>query len=95
MNNLQKEVKKVSKKGGFDLETLPQKFMLLTEEVGEFAKSVRKTVGIKTHTHSKEHDPKGEASDVLFVLLDICNKLNINLDKEFKKKLKQILTYKS
>ncbi len=94
MKSLQKEVGKVSKISGFDSETLPQKFMLLVEEIGEFAKSVRKSVGTKTHKHSKEHDPKGEASDVLFVLLDICNKIDINLDKEFQKKLKQIVNYK-
>lgn len=94
MNKLQSEVKKVAKTCGFDQESLPQKFMLLAEEVGEFSKSVRKSVGTKVHKHSKDFDPAGEASDVLFVLLDICNKLNINMEKEFKLKLKKILKYK-
>lgn len=94
MKKLQNQVRLMSEKSGFDKESLPQKFMLLAEEVGELAKSVRKTVGTKTHKHSKEHNPNGEASDVLYVLLDICNKLNIDLEKEFKKKLKKIANYK-
>lgn len=94
MKNLQKAVAKISKKNGYDKESLEQKFMLLMEECGEFAKAVRKSAGIKVHSHSKEHNMEEEASDVLYVLCDICNKLKIDMEKEFKKKLQKIKNYK-
>ena len=40
---------------GFDKETVSQKFMLLLEEAGEFAKAARKISGIVTDTNSKKH----------------------------------------
>lgn len=94
MKKWQKEVAKITKNGGYDEESVPQKFMLLMEEVGEFAKSVRKSVGTKVNTHSQEHNQKEEASDVLFLLLDICNKIGIDLEKEFPKKIKKVAKYK-
>jgi len=72
---------------GFDNETIPELFMLLTEEVGEFAKSARKTSGIITDKKSKEYKVEEEAADVLWLLLNICNKMGINLNEAFKEKV--------
>lgn len=94
LRKLQNEVANITKKGGYDSESIPQKFMLLIEEVGEFAKSIRKSVGTKVNTHSKQHNPNEEASDVLFLLLDICNKIGIDLEKEFPKKINKVANYK-
>jgi NTP pyrophosphatase (non-canonical NTP hydrolase) len=68
---------------GFDRESLPEKFMLLLEECGEFARAIRKASNIKTDEKSDRHHPDLEAADILFYLLDICNKQNINLERAF------------
>ena len=90
LSDIQTLIKKTSKANCFDGESLEQKFMLLFEEVGELAKSVRSMIGTKVGKHSKIHEVEEEASDVLYVLLDICNKVDINLEKSFGKKLKKI-----
>ena len=87
MKDLHKFVKKFSKEKGFDKETLEQKVMLLTEEVGELAKAVRVYTTVKVGKHSKKREFSEEAADVLYVLVDICNKLNVDLEQEFSKKM--------
>lgn len=76
-------IKQLAKDRGFDSETIPEKFMLLIEEVGEFAKAHRKLSGIKVDKNSKVHDLEEEAADCFWVLVDLCNNLGISLDKAF------------
>lgn len=71
---------------GFDTETVPEVFMLLMEEVGEFAKAVRRTVGMTTDKNSKVHEVEEEAADVFWLLIDLCNRLNIDLEQAFRNK---------
>ena len=82
----QKHIKKLVVERGFDKEAVPEVFMLLMEEVGEFAKAARKVSGITTDRKSKVHDLEEEAADVFWLLLDLCNRLDINLEKAFKAK---------
>jgi len=86
LNDYQKLIAKLSKKRGFDDETVPEKFMLLIEEIGELAKATRKDNGIKVSKHSSVHNIEEESADIFWLLLDICNKLEINLGKAFAKK---------
>lgn len=65
---------------------LSQKFMLLTEEIGELAKAARKSAGMTYAKDSQESEAAHEAADVLMVLLDICNTLNIDLEQAFRDK---------
>lgn len=90
MQKLIKYVKKFSAEKGFDKETLEQKVMLLAEEVGEIAKAARKYTNVPIGKHSKKRELGEEAADVLYVLVDICNTLGINLEDEFAKKMKKI-----
>src|SRR6266446_5346895 len=60
--------------------------LMLSEEVGELAKAVRKAVGGKTDPKSRESHTAEEAADVLWVLLAICNRLGINLEQAFRAK---------
>jgi len=83
----QERIKHLVKELGFDEETVSDKFLLLVEEVGEFAKAARKSQNIKTHKGSKEHDPGEEAADILWYLMDICNQLGIDLDGELEAKI--------
>ena len=72
---------------GFDDETIPEKFMLLMEECGELAKAVRKgATSVKTDAASKTYDVGAEAADVLMYLLDIANRLGIDLESAFRAK---------
>jgi NTP pyrophosphatase (non-canonical NTP hydrolase) len=82
----QKLINELAAQRGFDKEILSQKFMLLLEEAGEFAKAARKMSGIKVDENSKKHAVEEEAADVFWVLLDLCNKLNIDLAGAFKDK---------
>jgi NTP pyrophosphatase (non-canonical NTP hydrolase) len=69
------------------IEHLPKRFMLLTEEVGEFAKAARKTAGMKVAQDSKqEQSVADEAADVLIVLLGLCNMLGIDLEQALRDK---------
>jgi NTP pyrophosphatase (non-canonical NTP hydrolase) len=91
----QDHVKFVVKDKGFDKETPHQVLGLLVEEVGEMAKALRKLEGIKTGPHSKTHDIEEEAADVLFMLLDFCNRMDVNLQSSFKAKIKKIQARKN
>lgn len=70
-----------------DLEYLPKRFMLLTEEVGEFAKAARKTAGMRVAADSdQDQSVADEAADVLIVLLGLCNMLEIDLEQALRAK---------
>jgi NTP pyrophosphatase (non-canonical NTP hydrolase) len=71
---------------GFDKETVPEVFMLFLEEAGEFAKAARKISGITTDKNSKVHNLEEEAADVFWLLIDLCNRLDIDLEKAFRDK---------
>lgn len=82
----QKLVARLVVERGFDAETTHQVFSLLVEEVGELAKAMRKTSGMKVDKTSKDHQVEDEAADVLWLLLDLCNRLDIDLAKAFEAK---------
>lgn len=71
---------------GFDQETVPEVFTLLVEEIGELAKAIRKQNGQKVDKTSQVHNVEDEAADVFWLLLDLCNRLNIDLGKSFQVK---------
>ncbi len=79
----QKLIQKLVMERGFDKETVSEVFTLLVEEVGELAKAIRKSNGQKVGTHSLDHDVAEEAADVFWLLLDLCNRLDIKLDDAF------------
>jgi NTP pyrophosphatase (non-canonical NTP hydrolase) len=71
---------------GWNEETVPEVLMLLMEEVGELAKAIRRINGQKTHQDSKVHDVEEELADCLWLLVDISNRLDIDLEKAFRDK---------
>lgn len=79
-------VEQILKERGFDDETVEQKFMLFTEEVGELAKAIRKSSGVKYAGDSKHRDLLEEAGDVLILFLDLCNKLGISAEEALRVK---------
>lgn len=79
----QKLIKQLVVERGFDKETVPEVFMLFLEEAGEFAKAARKISGITTDKNSRVHNLEEEAADVFWLLIDLCNRLDIGLEKAF------------
>ena len=71
---------------GFDKETVSEVFTLLVEEVGELAKAIRKSNGQKYGEHSRQHEVEEELADVFWLLIDLANRLEVDLAKAFKDK---------
>jgi NTP pyrophosphatase (non-canonical NTP hydrolase) len=82
----QKLIKKLCVQRGFDDETVAEKFMLLIEETGEFAKAARAKSTIKVDPSSRRLELDHEAADVFWMLVDLCNALGINLAAAFEAK---------
>lgn len=82
----QKLVRELVVERGYDQETVPEVLMLLIEEVGELAKAVRKVNGQKVHQDSKTHALEDELADCLWLLIDMSNRLDIDLEKAFRDK---------
>jgi len=71
---------------GFDTETVPEVMLLLIEEVGELAKAIRKSHGMKTDDNSQKHTIEEELADVFWLLIDVCNRLDVDLEQAFRAK---------
>lgn len=86
LQDFQKLVRQLVVERGYDRETVPEVLMLLVEEVGELAKAIRKLNGQKTHQDSKVHDVQEELADCLWLLVDLSNRLDIDLETAFRAK---------
>ena len=86
LKDFQKYVDDMTKERGFDKETLQEIMILLTEEVGEMARIIRKSTGIKTYQRAHELDAGEELADLLIYVLHLSNKLGINLEQAFRDK---------
>ncbi|HTB48788.1 MAG TPA: MazG nucleotide pyrophosphohydrolase domain-containing protein [Verrucomicrobiae bacterium] len=71
---------------GYDKETVPEVFTLLVEEVGELAKAIRKVNGQKVGTHSQTYEVADELADIFWLLIDLCNRLDVDLEQAFRDK---------
>jgi NTP pyrophosphatase (non-canonical NTP hydrolase) len=79
-------VAKLVKERGYDDETVSEVFLLLVEEVGELGKAIRKNTGMRISDHSKDHAVADELADVFWLVVDLANRLDIDLDKAFEQK---------
>lgn len=70
---------------GFSEHSVEQKFVKLLEELGELAQVSAKKAGLSV---SKERQASiaEEAADVLIVFMDLCNKLNVELENALRTK---------
>jgi NTP pyrophosphatase (non-canonical NTP hydrolase) len=84
--DFQKLVSQLIIERGYNEETVPEVMMLLTEEIGELAKAIRKSNGQKTHQDSRIHDVAEELADCLWLIVDISNRLDIDLEQAFRDK---------
>ncbi len=86
LQDYQKYVAESVRERGFKDDTIQQRFMLLIEECGEFARAARKHAGLgfAADTHTAELDQ--EAADVFIILLGMCNMMGIDLEQAFRDK---------
>ena len=93
----QKYIKEVIKLRGFYDQNIEKTMLLLTEEIGELAKAIRKestTMSIDKNKIQNYDTVESEVADVFIVLNTICNKLNIDLFSAVKEKEKQNINRK-
>ena len=89
LQEVQQYIREVIKIRGFAEQEIEKTMLLLLEEVGELAKSIRKNATSMSIDKSKinHYDTiESEAADVFIVLNSVCNKLGINLYKAVKDK---------
>lgn len=88
LDEIQDYVKKVLSIRGFDEETEKDIMLLMVEEVGELAKSIRKQTGLKIDKNKLDSysSVSEEIADVFMYLVDLANVLNINILEAFKGK---------
>ena len=88
---VQEYIKEVITLRGFSEQNIEKTMLLLTEEIGELAKAIRKekTSMSIDKTKIENYDTiESEVADVFIVLCSICNKLNVDLFSALKDKEK-------
>ena len=83
LSELQKYYAKKAKERGFDKETAQDTMLLLTEELGELARAIRRDAKIKIDDKTKVMESEEELADILIYLLHLSNILGIDLEKAF------------
>lgn len=87
LNDFQKYIEEMVKIRGFQDETPKDVMILLTEEIGELAKEIRKSSDMKFDV-SKERKLKleDEIADVFMYILCMCRVKNVDLAQAFQQK---------
>lgn len=86
VSELQDFIAKRLKERGLDHYTTQDYMMLLVEEVGELAKALRPLQGIKMASDAKRQNIEHEAADVIWMLMCVCNSLDIDLETAIRSK---------
>ncbi len=92
LDTLQYYVKQVIDIRGFGKQSAEQELLLLTEEVGELAKAIRKdkaNMSVDSNKIQNYDSIESEIADVFIVLISICNTLGISLYDAFIEKEKE------
>lgn len=79
LRELQKYIWQMNIGRGFNTEDAGMKMVMLMEEVGELAKAIRKTVGLKFTDTTMRKDVEEELADVQIVLLGLASLLKVDL----------------
>lgn len=92
LREVQQYIKSVNTVRGFEDQPIEERMLLLTEEIGELAKSIRKNATNMSIDVNKQYNYdsiESEVSDCLYVLASVCNKLDIDMFKCLKEKEKE------
>ena len=80
INDIQEYINKMIEERGFDKETKQDVMLLLTEEIGELAKEVRKSTNIKMdEKQSRQENLSDEIADVFMYILAMCRVADVSL----------------
>lgn len=71
---------------GFSLEEPAKKMLMLTEEVGEVARAIRKVSGLKFDSSTSQSDLAEEIADVFIVLLGLAGITEVDVADAIKSK---------
>ena len=86
LSDFQQYVRDMVIERGFGKKSIPELFMLLSEEIGEMAKAARQRTNMKVDANSHIPDLELEIADVFIYLLDICNRFDVDLEQAFRDK---------
>lgn len=86
IQDYQRYISVMMKVRGFDKNSIVEEMLLLTEEVGELAKVVRKAHGMHMDKNSVHSTAGEELADVLSYILSIANYLDVDLEQAFRAK---------
>lgn len=92
LREVQQYIKTINTIRGFEDQPIELTMLLLTEEIGELAKSIRKNATNMSTDINKQYSYdsiESEVSDCLYVLASVCNKLDIDIFKCLKEKEKE------
>jgi NTP pyrophosphatase (non-canonical NTP hydrolase) len=89
LQQFQTYLEEMAKERGFNKETLVEAFILFTEEVGEFARIVRKSGGMKTDVAAQKSSAADELADLFIYILHMANILGVDLETAFREKEEQ------
>lgn len=86
LKKFQKYVSELEVERGFVQQTVPDKCLLLGEEVGELFKAVRKAEGLAIDINSNFSEISDELADIFIYICAIANRKGIDLESAFIKK---------
>lgn len=89
LREVQKYIEDMNEVRGFNNESIQDRMLLLTEEIGELAKSIRKTSTNMCTDVNKEYNydtVESEIADCFYVLTSVASYLNIDVFKCLKDK---------
>jgi len=92
VRQVQQYIKEINTIRGFEGQAVQDTMLLLTEEIGELAKSIRKNAtNISTDVNKQYHydSIESEVADCFYVLASVCNKLEIDMFSSLKEKEKE------
>ncbi len=84
IKHLQEYVAEKIKERGFEDETLHERLLLLTEEVGELVRACRKATGMNVDQNREIKNNIGEeVADVINLVFAVAEKAGIDAEREF------------
>jgi len=87
IKNLQDYIHFKIKERGFDDESLHERLLMLTEELGELVKACRKVSGMYVDEEREiQNELGGEVADVINMLFAVGIKLGLDIEKKFVEK---------
>lgn len=92
LNQVQEYIQRVVELRGFAGQPVQETMLLLLEETGELAKAIRKSatnMSVDVDKLQSYDTIESEAADVFFVLMAVCNQMNVNLLDALKEKERQ------